>query len=81
MTDRKIIIRNNTAYSILSVITVRYSRVKPGTIERTLRGEHTPDWLMHYTEYHVKVKNKNENFDRTFVLTEREAKNELSLLT
>lgn len=75
MNHRKEIISNSIVWEVLSVEEVKYQLTKRGIIHDWFSGIRNEDWLINYTDYHVTVKNKNETFNRVFVLTEQEAKN------
>lgn len=71
--SRSIITLNRTDYRVLAVTERNYQRTLPGIIVKHLKGERDFKWLIDFTEYHVTAKAETENFNRTFVFTEREA--------
>ena len=63
---------NGRAYRVLDVVVQEYHRVRPGTIERALKGIPDPHWLLTRKRYLITAKARQEDFTRTFVFSERE---------
>lgn len=67
-----IITENGLIYKVLSWKEREYSEVRAGTVYRHLMGIIDDWWLYWHKEYLVTVKSDDEDFERVFVLTERE---------
>ena len=75
---KEIIEQGGDIWQVKNVKEVRYQLAKKGTIERHLKGISLSNgWLVDYLDYHVTVRHRNEDFDRTFVYTEQEAEDVL----
>lgn len=64
-------------YFVLDVKEHKYTVPIAGSIQRHIDGERGFKWLIEYTNYHVTVIDEERRYTRTFVYTEREAKNEV----
>lgn len=67
------ILINNIRYYILDYKKRDYQISKRGVIDEYFKGVRNGNWLINYTDYYVEVRDRSEDFNRTFVLTEREA--------
>ena len=77
MTNVKFITTNNQKFFVLDVKEIKYTVPISGSIQRHIDGERGFKWLIEYTNYHVTVIDEEKRYTRTFVYTEREAKNEV----